>query len=1040
MPNEAVSFRTRILILAMACAAIAVTGYLMDRYPPSPTLSGQLVDETSVGTYENPRARARFEWMRLRSPRSGHIPSGIRQRELQFAGSLPKRLDKTGSWQPRGPINVGGRTRAMAIDVTDESMLFAGGVSGGIWRSTDGGASWAKMTQPGQLHSVTWIAQDPRDGNTNTWYAGTGEFRGNTASGEQSAFLGNGIYKSTDGGQSWQLLPSTTSDTPQSFDSLFDFVWKVVADPSNTTDAEIYAATFGAIWRSTDGGSSWGNPVLGGNTPFPNYTDVVVTSDGTVFAGLSSDGSPSGVWTSPDGSAGNWTNITPSGWPTNYERVVLAMNPSDENEIWALARAPANGPSGDQGSGAPINHILWQYDTSTDTWIDYSSYLPARGDCDLGGDGTCESGASGQTGDFNSQVNYNLTLAVHPNDGTLVYVGGRNLWRIDTGASPTDGNTWIGGYTPSNNSAEWYAPTGSDRHHPDQHVITFLPSDANVMYVGSDGGIHRTDDNRAGRSGTAGDGAVTWTSVNDGYYTTQFYSVCLNADASDPVIAGGIQDNGTWSTNSSAPGVAWTQEAGGDGGHCAIANAAGADGTHRYVSSQSGTLRRLFYDNGGTLQDVTRIDPSGASGQLFMNPFALDPASPTLMLYPAGSSLWRTGNAETATPSRGWTEMTGIASSTTATITALDVSTSNAAHVLYYGTSDGNIYRLDDVDTAAPSASPVNVTKNLPQSDASANAPYVSSITVDPTDADNILVTFSNYEVESILYTTDGGATWTDVEGNLSGPDGPSVRWGAILPQPGLDQTTYYVATSVGVYATATLSGSGTLWTQEGPSSIGDVVVEQVRARPADGLVLIGTHANGVYSRDEPLPIELTTFSAVASEGSIQLKWETASETDNAGFEVQHKRRDAARWTAQAYISGSGTTNAPRAYRHRIDVLQPGRHQFRLKQVNADGSFNLSTVVEATLPLTDSFTLTAPYPNPVRVQSRLDLRVRIPQRVEAALYNSVGQKVQDLFTGQVPAHATQPLVVKSAGLVSGSYMVRVKGETFSAIRKLTHVR
>ena len=121
------------------------------------------------------------------------IPTGIKRRALEFSKDIPIRRDINGrlkrakgfdaslKWNQRGPYNVGGRTRALAIDISDSNTFIAGGVSGGIWRSEDIGQTWEKMTKADQLHSVTSIAQDPREGYRNIWYAGTGEGRGNSA-------------------------------------------------------------------------------------------------------------------------------------------------------------------------------------------------------------------------------------------------------------------------------------------------------------------------------------------------------------------------------------------------------------------------------------------------------------------------------------------------------------------------------------------------------------------------------------------------------------------------------------------------------------------------------------------------------------------------------------------------------------------------------------------------------------------------------------------------------------------------------------------
>ena len=138
------------------------------------------------------------------------------------------------------------------MDVLNEDILFAGGASGGMFRSVDGGLSWTMTTSPNQLHNVTCVSQDIRNGKENIWYFGSGELSGSSASAPEAYYQGNGIYKSIDGGLSWDSLPVTATNT-NGFDSDFDFIWNIETDPSNDTLDVIYAAVYSAIYKSEDG-------------------------------------------------------------------------------------------------------------------------------------------------------------------------------------------------------------------------------------------------------------------------------------------------------------------------------------------------------------------------------------------------------------------------------------------------------------------------------------------------------------------------------------------------------------------------------------------------------------------------------------------------------------------------------------------------------------------------------------------------------------------------------------------------------------------
>ena len=295
----------------------------------------------SIGKNGCPPGRFEYEFMRLKNPQTGEIPRGIARRELDFARRLQTaesvrsaRLYKQNrtspsTWKHRGPYNIGGRTRALGLDIRDENIILAGGVSGGMWKSTDSGQSWRKTTLPNEIQSVTCLVQDTRTGEEDTWYYGTGEYRGSWG------ISGDGIFKSTDNGDHWTLLEATSTNTPERLDHDFDWTWRLALDTSNLEEDEIYAAAYGSIYRSVDGGVTW-DCVLGGEDEYGGrrahaYTDIVISETGVLYAALSW-GLDQGIWRSEDGV--QWTNITPVDWPSFFARVIIAMAPSNENVVY----------------------------------------------------------------------------------------------------------------------------------------------------------------------------------------------------------------------------------------------------------------------------------------------------------------------------------------------------------------------------------------------------------------------------------------------------------------------------------------------------------------------------------------------------------------------------------------------------------------------------------------------------------------------------------------------------------------------------------
>ena len=175
------------------------------------------------------------------------------------------------------------------------------------------------------------------------------------------------------------------------------------------------------------------------------------------------------------------------------------------------------------------------------------------------------------------------------------------------------------------------------------------------------------------------------------------------------------------------------------------------------------------------------------------------------------------------------------------------------------------------------------------------------------------------------------------------------------------------------------------------------------------------------------IPVELTSFTGTVDEESAHLRWRTASETNNAGFRVEHRPPDADAWTPVGSVEGAGTTSRPQNYRFRTEALAPGRHAFRLRQVDLDGSTETHGPVRVQVGLSERFVLSAPSPNPVRRQATVRVASREGESVRVVLYDALGRRVQTLHDGSLPAGQVKTLRLGTETLASGRYFLRLTG-------------
>ncbi len=555
-----------------------------------------------------------------------------------------------------------------------------------------------------------------------------------------------------------------------------------------------------------------------------------------MYATISSETPAKGIWRSTDGIS--WTNITPSGFPSTYARIEIGIAPSDETQVYFIAQTPGSGATG---------HNLWKYTYNSGdgtgsggTWVNRTANIP---------NDHCTGYYNFDFAKYNSQSSYDMFMVVYPTDPNLVFLGGTNIYRSYDGFA-TGAYEWIGGYQCDTAVISNYVYPG---HHPDQHKLVFLPSNPTKAYSGTDGGVMKTENITTGQT--------VWQWINNGYVTGQFYACAIEpGNTSSEMIIGGLQDNGTYFTNSINYNQEWPKVFKGDGGYCAITR----NRTNYYMSIQEGRVFKLDVSDQGVVNNFRNISPTGATGYLFITPFIMDPLDDNRMYLCAGKTIWRNDSLNAITMngdeygliSQGWTKLNATTTGGTfaaPSISALAISEANTNR-LYFGSDAGVVYRLDSCKTNSGS----KVIINGPGFPSGA---YVSCIAADRLDADKVIVTFSNYGVRSIFYTEDGGTNWTDVSGNLEenadgSGNGPSVAWAHIYNDG--TGAKYYVGTSTGVYSTAQLNGTGTVWSQEGANTIGNVSVNMITSRTFDNTIVVATHGNGMFSNKIYTPSAIT--------------------------------------------------------------------------------------------------------------------------------------------------------------------------------------
>ena len=664
--------------------------------------------------------------------------------QVQHAEAQAAALPENGNgWRLVGPSNVGGRITGLVVDPRRPDTIYVAAAGGGVWRSTDAAATFQPAWPAGLPQAIGSLEM----GQDGTLWAGTGEAN---PSGGGLTFFGKGVYRSTDGGRSWDSWGLARSGS----------IGRILADPVDPR--RVYVAATGnlsgtaqqrGIYRLSDNGRDW-RLVL----PAPNRTTGGVD---------------------------------------------LAMDPANHNRIYAVLwdHQRNNGARvyGGVGSG------LFRSDNGGDTWTRLENVI-GTASTDQAGTGLHSDPSLGRIGVAVAPNDPNRVYVISatqygPDKGFYVSTDGGNSFTPGGHAGGSSGYAWWFGkmwvdpqhedhlfaadvsLRESNDSgATWHVSNGV---HADQHAMQWDPNKTGRVYLGNDGGVYRSDTNGA----SGGWIHATYEPFNQSYH--------LAVAQDDPTrLATGLQDNGsvrTW-TQTTPPGdlTQWNAYGGGDGHEVLIDY---SDHNVYYECSQVGVCHR-HVDSGGNSQSVS-FGTRHSDRITTDTPVVLDPNNPEVVYF-GGNVLDRStdggvtftqisppGDVLTGPVPPNENDQGPFYANEYATITWIAPAKTDP-NTIYVGTDTGRLWKTTDLGATWTEFTG----KGLPTR-------WVNAIVVDPTDAKHAFVAFSGYRegdlAANIWETTDGGNSWDNISGRL--PNAP------------VEMITYdqsrkrlYAATNLGVF------------------------------------------------------------------------------------------------------------------------------------------------------------------------------------------------------------------------------------------------
>lgn len=691
-----------------------------------------------------------------------------------------------------GPATMSGRISALDVVPSHPLTLYVGAASGGVWKSTDGGVSYKPIFDE-HTQSIGAVRVDPS--NPKTIWVGTGE-----SWTRNSTSIGDGVYKSTDGGDSWQRMGLENSERIARIE--------VSSKDSNT----VWVCATGHLWnaneergvyKTTDGGKSWKRTLYANADTGCSDISVDPQDPRILYAGMwtfrrtgwsfSSGGAGSGLYKSTDGGE-SWKPLA-NGLPPGLKgRVAVAVAPSRPSVVYALVESEVT--------------ALYRSDDSGGSWAEMNTA-------------------------FNLQVRpfYFAYLVVDPTDFDTIYKPGLSLTLSEDGGKTFSSGGFGGG------------------PHSDHHALWIDPRNPKQLILGTDGGVYISYDQ-----------ASHWRFVG-ALPVSQFYHVTYDMERPYNVY-GGLQDNGSWMGPSEAIGGVrnkhWQNIGSGDG-FWAMRDSSDPD--YVYTESQGGAITRINVKTGES-RDIKPVPEAGDPDYRFNwnTPIAQSPTRPGV-LYLGGQFVFRSldqgaswtkisPDLTTNDPAKqkqrqsGGLSIDNSSAENHTTIFTIAESPKDPNQI-WVGTDDGNVQLTRDGGKTW-----TNLAKNFPGLPKNA---WVSTLEPSPFDAGTAFATFDNHTVgdmKTYVYeTTDFGQTWKSLgSDSLAG-------YAHVVRQDPVNPSLLFVGTELGLYLSV---DRGATWARFS-GNLPKVAVRGIAIHPREGDLILATHGRGVYIIDDLTPIRQLT-------------------------------------------------------------------------------------------------------------------------------------------------------------------------------------